>query len=54
MPKKNGITKTYSFDEETIKQMGKICSYEKRTQTSLIEFLISRHYSTLFEKEKVK
>lgn len=51
MPKKNGISKTYSFDRSIIEMMEKLCKVENRSQTNLIEFLIKRYYDLLC-KEK--
>lgn len=40
MPKKNGVSKTYSFGEDTISKMNYLCLAERRTQTNLIERLV--------------
>lgn len=44
MPKKDGVTKTYSFSRNTIVMLEEMCKYEHRTQTNLIELLILREY----------
>lgn len=44
MPKKNGTTKAFSFDQTTLDQMKALMEYHKLTQTGLIEFLINREY----------
>lgn len=45
MPKKNGVTKTYSFDKKTIEQMVFLSSFLCLKQTSLLEFLINKEYN---------
>ena len=47
LPKKDGVTKTYSFSRNTVDMLDKICKYEHRTQTNLIELLIMRRHSEL-------
>lgn len=54
MPKKNGIMKTYSFSEETIKMLDVICLREKRSQTNCIERLIEIKYNNLKENKKAR
>lgn len=44
VPKKNGITKTYSFDKKTVDMMNEMCKSEHRTQTNFIEMLIIEKY----------
>lgn len=44
MPKKDGVTKTYSFSRNTIAMLEELCKYEYRTQTNLIEMLILKEY----------
>lgn len=52
MPKKNGIMKTYSFDERTIKQMEYLSNVLFLKPTSLIEFLINKEYTEKKGEEK--
>lgn len=47
MPKKDGVTKTYSFSRNTIAMLEEMCKYEHRTQTNLIELLILKGYSDM-------
>lgn len=44
MPKKNGITKTFSFDKDVVSMLDDMCKSERRTQTNLIEMLIVEKY----------
>lgn len=52
MPKKDGIMKTYSFDERTIKQMEYLSNVLFLKPTSLIEFLINKEYTEKKGEEK--
>lgn len=47
MPKKNGITKTFSFDKDVVHMLDSMCKTERRTQTNLIELMIVERYSNL-------
>lgn len=47
MPKKNGISKTYSFDSETIKQLEELAKHYKLKPTNLIEFLINKEHKSI-------
>ena len=44
MPKKNGKVKTYSFSEETLKQISSLSAFFMLKPTNLIEFLINKAY----------
>lgn len=50
MPKKNGITKTFSFDRDVVAMLDDVCKAEHRTQTNLIELLIMERYSVAKER----
>ena len=45
MPKKDGVTKTFSFDKAVVEMLDKLCAKERRTQTNLIEILIIEKYN---------
>lgn len=47
MPKKNGTSKTYSFDSETIKQLEELAQHYKLKPTNLIEFLINKEHKSV-------
>lgn len=40
MPKKNGVSKTYSFDKSVLQMLEDLCNREHRTQTNMIEMMI--------------
>lgn len=44
MPKKNGKVKTYSFSEDTLKQINSLSAFFMLKPTNLIEFLINKAY----------
>lgn len=45
MPKKDGISKCFSFNEATIKQLQALCDRLMiKNQTSLLEFIINEKY----------
>ena len=44
MPKKDGKSKLFSFDSETISQLEELTRYYKLKQTSLLEFLINKEF----------
>lgn len=52
MPKKNGITKTYSFDKKTIEQIAFLSSFLCLKPTSLLEFIINKEYNEAKQGEK--
>lgn len=52
MPKINGTTKTFSFNQRTILQINFLCDKLMLSQTSLLEFLINEKY--LKESKKCK
>lgn len=52
MPKKNGIAKMFSFDEETVKQLAALAKYHKLNQTALIEYLLNREYKEKIERRE--
>ena len=52
MPKKNGITKSYSFSQKTIQQIEELCEFEMLKPTNLIEHLINIRYREYSEKYK--
>lgn len=47
MPKKNGVSKTFSFDKDIVTMLNSMCEAERRTQTNLIELLIAERYSSM-------
>lgn len=47
MPKKNGVSKTFSFDKDVIMMLDNMCKAERRTQTNLIELLIVEKYANM-------
>lgn len=54
MPKKNGITKTFSFDAEVVQKLNDLCKVEHRTQTNLLESLILEKYEKEVGNGKTK
>ena len=54
MPKINGTTKTFSFNQKTILQIKFLCDKLMLSQTSLLEFLINERYLKECEKCKNK
>lgn len=50
MPKKEGVSKTYSFDRETIEKLIWLCKAQKRSQTNFLEKMINDTY----EQQKTK
>lgn len=52
MPKKNGVQKTYSFSKETVKKLQELCDIEDRSQTNMIERLVSIEYKEKVENKK--
>ena len=52
MPKKNGVTKTYSFNNKTIEQMKYLSEVLFLKPTSLIEFLINKAYNESKQGER--
>lgn len=52
MSKKNGVTKTYSFDKKTIEQIAFLSYYLCLKPTSLLEFLINKAYNEAKQGEK--
>lgn len=52
MPKKNGTSKSFSFDEKTLEQMKALTEYHKLSQTGLLEFLINREYREKIEERR--
>ena len=51
MPKKYGIPKSYSFTRETVNEIKRLCKEQKRTETSLLEYLIYKEYKEVFNGE---
>ena len=51
MPKKNGTSKTYSFNVDTVEKLNALCKDQKRTQTNCIEVLIDREYEAMQKGE---
>lgn len=51
MPKKNGVSKTFSFDKEVVAMLDDLCKAERRTQTNLIETLIVERMSKMESEE---
>ena len=45
MPKKDGVTKTYSFDKRTIEQIVFLSNALFLKPTSLLEFIINKEYN---------
>lgn len=54
MPKKNGIIKTYSFSNDIIEKMDILCKEERRTQTSLLEYLIAEYYRQTMHLDRIE
>lgn len=47
MPKKNGVTKTYSFNKKTIEQIDFLSTILFLKPTSLLEFIINKEYNKI-------
>lgn len=52
MPKKNGVTKTYSFNNKTIEQMKYLSEVLFLKPTNVIEFLINKAYNEAKQVER--
>lgn len=52
MPKKDGVMKTYSFNNKTIEQMKYLSEVLFLKPTSLIEFLINKAYNESKQVER--
>ena len=50
MPKKDGVTKTYSFSRKTVAMLEELCKDEHRTQTNLIESMVIEKFNSLMER----
>ena len=47
MPKRNGINKTFSFQQDVVEKLEWLCDDMMRTQTNVIEFLIREKWREL-------
>ena len=47
MPKKSGVNKTYSFSQEVVDKLNEICKREMRSQTNVLEVLITERWTKL-------
>ena len=47
LPKKNGVTKTFSFDRDIVDMLDCMCKQERRTQTNLIELMVIERHNKL-------
>lgn len=52
MPKKEGIVKTYSFYNETIKQLEFLSKHFMLKPTNVIEFVVNQKYKEIVENAK--
>ena len=50
MPKKNGITRTYSFTKLTLHQIDELGKFFMLKPTNLLEFLLNEKYKEVFKK----